>query len=188
VFAPSWGGRGRSLKGRPREVPRLDRLDFRLSRCAGQSGRAPEGFFGGIHAQATSEYVQSCASTAFDRQRPDRFAPELSVMLRTNRARSDPHASASQVPRDAEVHTMRALRPLHRRGRVVATGHRSERVPARPVQRRGAVTQHTSTGPTRQDRRTRWVGHAASSIHRRDPCRVIAGMIPAANQRRRAHP
>jgi hypothetical protein len=127
VFAISLGGRAvhpgnRSGGGSPPGPVR-----FRAQPVRGFIWSRPGGFFGGFHAQTTSEHVQPCASTAFDRQRSQRLALELPILLRTDRTRSDPLAAASEIPRHAQVHALRALRPLHRGSRVAYRSPRCDR-------------------------------------------------------------
>ena len=47
------------------------------------------------------------------------LSTELSVLLRPNRARSGSVSAPSEVPRHAEVHPLRPVRPLYRRGRLI---------------------------------------------------------------------
>ncbi|CAA9333593.1 MAG: hypothetical protein AVDCRST_MAG40-2045, partial [uncultured Gemmatimonadaceae bacterium] len=69
-------------------------------------------------AQATSEHVQPGSGTASYRQRPQRYAAELPVMLGQHRARPCAHAAAAALARDPALHELRPLRPLHRRRRL----------------------------------------------------------------------
>ena len=72
------------------------------------------------HAQATSERVQSCSSPFSHQQRSQRISPQLSLLLRIDRAGSPPDSTASVHTRDAALQKLRTIGSLRSRSSVEA--------------------------------------------------------------------
>ena len=71
-----------------------------------------------LNAQTTSGDLQPGAGTASHRERPNRLASELPVLRRHHRERTESFSAATAIACNAEMHSVWANSPVHRRGRV----------------------------------------------------------------------
>lgn len=80
------------------------------------------------NAEAPSGDVQSGASTASHRERPEWYSAQLSILFGVHRAFTIAVAAAATVSCDASVHSVRPGGPVHRRRRLTPLGLSARRI------------------------------------------------------------
>jgi len=79
---------------------------------------------GGVNAQAPTSHLQPRPSPSTHLARPQRNGPQLSILLRRNRARPGFDTASAALARHAALRELRTHRAIHSRRRVSSTARR----------------------------------------------------------------